>query len=271
MSEAPPPGEVDAADPGTTLGWPGFGVCFQWKDIGERGRDWKTGEYPWLWIIGYGASDTQHVREGTGDSPGYWSHLPACPPPLTSALALRVSSQHKSQIEPCPAQNPQVTSIWELVSHYSDWSGPSLTDFLSYFLLPSSPQTTQSQGSLPFGLSLRLLLLRFLTRCSLPRMFGPNICVLCPSLPSGLDTNVISGRPILSTQLLSEPSSVPHTLPHFCSPYPLLVFPQHLYLTHCTVYLLITLTSYCLSSASECKHCEGRDFLSSIHWCIPIT
>lgn len=48
MSEAPPPGEVDAADTGTTLEWLGFGVCFQWKDIGERGRDWKTGEYPWL-------------------------------------------------------------------------------------------------------------------------------------------------------------------------------------------------------------------------------
>ena len=100
-----------------------------------------------------------------------------------------------------------------------------MTDFLSYFHLPSSPYTTQSQGPLPFGLSLRLLLLRFLTSCSLPRMLCPNICVLCPSLPSELDTNVISGRPILSTQLLSEPASVLRTLPPLLLPLPSSSFP----------------------------------------------
>lgn len=148
--------------------------CFKRKDIWESGRDWKRGGYPWLWKIGYGVIYMQHMREGTGDSPSEWSHLPDGP--LTSALASWVSSQYNSQVEPSalnlqwsPSQSRSLITMTDL-DHYC----------LSSSLTSSSPLAhgpRSHKGLLLLAWAAGSSCWGLLTSCSLPRMFCPIMCM----------------------------------------------------------------------------------------------
>lgn len=103
-------------------------------------------------MIGYGS-----IREGTRDRPSKWSLLPASPPylhpcPLESGLKTAIRSCH-SQLETLrrpPFQSKSQSLQWLIWTYHHP-------DFLSCWALPPT-HTTQSQGPLPFCLSLKLLL-----------------------------------------------------------------------------------------------------------------
>lgn len=171
-------------------------------------------------------ASTRNIWEGTRNRPSKWSLLPASPPyfhpcPLESGLKTAIRSCHSQlkTLKRLPFQSKSQSLQWLIWTYHHP-------DFPSCWALPPT-HTTQSQGPLPFCLSLRLLLPEAfslvalgLERC-LPYLHGLN-----PSLPLGLDANeTFSGRPTLSTQLLNEPSPVPLTLlplliPLFWSSFP---------------------------------------------------